>query len=158
MSSIAPPSLVIERATGDELEDVMAVMTAAFDRRFGEAWTRAQCAGIIPMAGVTLMLARQGGAAAGFSLARRTLDEAELLLIAVHPDFKGLGIGKELLKRFLADQGQAGAHNLHLEVRDGNPAVSLYLSSGFIVVGRRPNYYRGTDGEKFDALTMAMRV
>lgn len=158
MSSAAPLSLVIERATGDDLDEVMTVMMAAFDRRFGEAWTGAQCAGIIPMAGVTLMLARLDSVAAGFSLARRTLDEAELLLIAVHPDFKGIGIGKQLLQRFVDDQGQAGAHNLHLEVRDGNPAVKLYLSNGFTVVGRRSNYYRGTDGEKFDALTMALSV
>lgn len=158
MSSAAPLSLVIERATGDDLDEVMTVMSAAFDRRFGEAWTRAQCAGIIPMAGVTLMLARLDGVAAGFSLARKTLDEAELLLIAVHPDLKGIGIGKQLLQRFVDDQGQAEAHNLHLEVRDGNPAVKLYLSNGFTVVGRRSNYYRGTDGEKFDALTMALTV
>lgn len=158
MSSTAPFSLIIERATGDDLDEIMTVMSAAFDRRYGEAWTRAQCAGIIPMAGVTLMLARQDAVAAGFSLARRTLNEAELLLIAVHPDFKGAGIGKELVRRFVADQNHAGAHNLHLEVRDGNPAVNLYLASGFVVVGRRPNYYRGTDGEKFDALTMALKV
>lgn len=158
MSSTAPRPIVIERATGDELDEVMAVMIAAFDRCFGEAWTRAQCAGIIPMAGVTLMLARRNGAAAGFSLARRTLDEAELLLIAVHSDFKGMGIGKQLLERFVTDQRNAGAHNLHLEVRDGNPAVELYLGNGFAVVGRRPNYYRGTDGEKFDALTMALTI
>lgn len=158
MSSTAPLPLVIERATGDDLDDVMAVMNAAFDRRFGEAWTRAQCAGIIPMAGVTLMLARQHGVAAGFTLSRRTLDEAELLLIAVHPDYKGLGVGKQLLQRFVADQKRAGAHNLHLEVRDGNPAVKLYLANDFAVIGKRPNYYRGTDGEKFDALTMAVTV
>jgi len=104
------------------------------------------------------MRRRLDDVAAGFSLARGTLDDAELLLIAVHPDFKGIGIGKQLLRRFVDDQGQAGAHNLHLEVRDGNPAVRLYLSNGFTVVGRRPNYYRGTGGEKFDALTMALSV
>ena len=155
MSSAPPLSLVIERGGGDALDDVMTVMTSAFDRRFGEAWTRAQCAGILPMAGVTLMLARQDGEVAGFSLARRTLDEAELLLIAVHPDHVGSGIGTQLLKRFVADQQHAGADHLHLEVRDGNPAVRLYRNNGFTVVGRRSDYYRGTNGERFDALTMA---
>ncbi len=158
MSSTAPLPLVIERGGGDSLDEVMAVMTSAFDRRFGEAWTRAQCAGILPMAGVTLMLARRNGAIAGFSLARRTLDEAELLLIAVHADHAGNGIGTELLDRFVTDQRRAGAHHLHLEVRDGNPAVKLYHDNGFSVVGRRTNYYRGTDGERFDALTMARSV
>lgn len=158
MSRTASLPLTIERAGGDELDEVMQIMTAAFDRSFGEAWTRAQCAGILPMAGVSLMLARQGGEAVGFSLARRTLDEAELLLIAVRPDHGGKGIGGHLVRRFIADQREAGAHNLHLEVRDGNPAVELYRNQGFTIAGRRSNYYRGTDGGRFDALTMVLSV
>lgn len=158
MSSIAPAALTIQRAGGEELDEVLAVMNAAFDPRFGEAWTRAQCAGILPMAGVTLLVARQGQQTVGFSLARRTADEAELLLIAVHPDCGGQGIASRLLQRFVADQQQAGVRNLHLEVRDGNPAVQLYARHGFTVAGRRSNYYRGTAGEKFDALTMVKTV
>ena len=158
MSSVAPSSLVIARAGGEELDEVVGIMNAAFDPRFGEAWTRAQCAGILPMNGVTLMIARQDRAAAGFSLARRTLDEAELLLIAVHPDCGRAGIGSQLVKRFISDQQRAGAHHLHLEVRSGNPAVQLYLDHGFTVVGRRSQYYRGPEGDKFDALTMALDV
>lgn len=158
MSSTAPSTLLIDRADGGDLDQVVAIMTAAFDPRFGEAWTRAQCAGILPMAGVTLMIARKDGKAAGFSLARRIMDEAELLLIAVHPDHARSGVGSALLRRFTSDQALAGAHHLHLEVRDGNPAVALYSKNGFQVVGRRSQYYRGPDGERFDALTMALRV
>lgn len=158
MSSIASHSLLVERGGGDDLDEVMAVMSRAFDPCFGEAWTRAQCAGILPMAGVTLMIARKGGEAVGFSLARRTLDEAELLLIAVHPDHARERVGSALVQRFIADQRDAGVHHLHLEVRDGNPAVRLYLDHGFSVAGRRSNYYRGTNGEKFDALTMTLSV
>ena len=40
-----------------DLDDVMSVMNEAFDPQFGEAWTRSQCAGILPMSGVSLMLA-----------------------------------------------------------------------------------------------------
>lgn len=158
MSDPARRDLVIERAGGDALDAVMEVMASAFDARFGEAWTRAQCAGILPMAGVALTVARLDGKVAGFSLARRTLDEAELLLIAVHPDHVRGGVGRRLLDQFIADQHRAGARHLHLEVRDGNPAVGLYRKGGFGIVGRRTNYYRGTDGEKFDALTMALTI
>ena len=41
-----------------DLDEVMDVMDAAFGDRFGEAWTRSQCAGILPMAGVSLIIAR----------------------------------------------------------------------------------------------------
>ena len=42
-----------------DLDKVMTVMDHAFDRRFGEAWTRSQLGGIMPMAGVSLILARE---------------------------------------------------------------------------------------------------
>ena len=158
MSDTVSNTLLIERGGGEQLDDIVAVMSSAFDPRFGEAWTRAQCAGILPMAGVTLMIARKGGEAIGFSLARRTLDEAELLLIAVHPDHSRSRVGSALLQRFIADQKLAGVRHLHLEVRDRNPAVQLYLDNGFTVADCRSGYYRGTNGEKFDALTMMRTV
>ena len=70
-----------------DLEEVMEVMDAAFGSRFGEAWTRSQCAGILPMAGVCLVIARDpaNGHIIGFSLMRTVADESELLLLAVLP-------------------------------------------------------------------------
>ena len=46
------------------------------------------------------------------------------------------------------------ADRLHLEVRAGNPAMNLYLKAGFAEVGRRKNYYTGSDGQIYDALTL----
>lgn len=158
MSPVVPAALSLLRAGGDELDEVMGVVDGAFDPRFGEAWTRAQCSGILPMSGVVLILARSGQQAVGFSLSRRVADEAELLLLGVVPEARGRGIGGILLDRFVADAQNAGAHHLHLEVRDGNSAVLLYRNHQFTVVGRRSKYYRGPGGEMFDALTMARSV
>src|SRR4029078_4928875 len=88
---MAPPAIdrVIRLEAGDfhDLEDVMVIMRAAFGDRYGEAWTRSQCAGILPMTGVALRLARDAasGNAVGFSLSRSAAGEAELLLLAVLP-------------------------------------------------------------------------
>jgi ribosomal-protein-alanine N-acetyltransferase len=62
-------------------------MDGAFGDKFGEAWTRSQLSGILPMAGVFLMLAvdRLRDSVVGFSLFRTVADESELLLIAVLP-------------------------------------------------------------------------
>lgn len=139
-----------------DLDDVMRIMAAAFPPCFGEAWTRSQCAGIMPMHGVTLTIAESGGVAAGFSLARRVADEAELLLLAVDPAEQRRGIGQALLDEFIASGLAGGAHRLHLEVRDGNPAIELYRSSGFSPAGRRRNYYHGPDGEAYDAVTLLL--
>ncbi len=158
MASPAPtPGYRIKRGTSDDLDSVMLVMEAAFGDRFGEAWTRSQCSGILPMAGISLALARGSTAAdvIGFSLARTIADEAELLLLAVTPEHRGRGIGLQLLGDFIDRARELGASRVHLEVRDGNPAVAMYRNAGFRTVGRRRNYYRGADGSRFDALTLA---
>jgi len=159
MSQLGQPlSPTLQRVGADGLDAVMTVMTDAFDPRFGEAWTRAQCAGILPMHGVVLTLAEADGEPLGFSLVRSVADESELLLLAVRSQARGRGIGTGLVHRFVEDGRRAGTHHLHLEVRDGNPAVALYRRGGFHIAGRRSNYYRGDGSEAFDALTMARTI
>jgi [ribosomal protein S18]-alanine N-acetyltransferase len=143
-----------------DLDEVIVVMDAAFGDRFGEAWTRSQCVGILPMAGVSLVVARdlETGVAVGFSLSRTVADEAELLLLAVFPTRHREGIGRLLLDDFMERARAAGATRLHLEVRDGNPAVGMYREAGFTQVGRRSNYYLAADGKRFDALTLSQEL
>jgi ribosomal-protein-alanine N-acetyltransferase len=150
----------LRAGNSSDLDGVMTVMEAAFGRRFGEAWTRSQCAGILPMAGVALMLARDGatGATVGFSLSRTVAGESELLLLAVLPDHHRRGIGGRLLEDFMNRARDQGASRVHLEVRDGNPAVEMYRAAGFQPVGRRRNYYHGSDGRRFDALTLLQEL
>lgn len=136
------------------LDEVMAVMEDSFDAAFGEAWTAAQCAGLMPMPGVWVTLARVGDRPVGFALGRVVAGEAELLLLAVRRAERGKGIGHMLLDRFALVATTRGAGRMHLEVRDGNPALHLYRRAGFSQVGRRPNYYTGRDGQIYDALTL----
>jgi ribosomal-protein-alanine N-acetyltransferase len=144
------------QGNADDLDAVMVVMSAAFPPEFGEAWTRSQCAGILPMTGVKLLLAEEDGKIVGFSLYRTIVEDSELLLLAVHPDSRGRGIGRLLLSQFIEDSKKNGASRIHLEVRDGNSAVEVYRAAGFEQVNRRRNYYRGRDGGAFDALTFVL--
>lgn len=146
---------LLDGGSGD-LDTVMQVMTSAFSDRYGEAWTRSQCAGILPMDGVKLMLARDGPEIVGFSLYRTISDDAELLLLAVAPESQRLGTGRRLLRHFIDDAKKNGAGRIHLEVRDGNPAIRLYEAAGFVQSNRRRNYYHGRSGERFDALTFVL--
>jgi ribosomal-protein-alanine N-acetyltransferase len=151
-----PSNLMLRPGNLDDLDEVMRIMGRAFRPCFGEGWTRSQCAGILPMTGVALMIAADEGAPVGFSLSRAVADEAELLLIAVDPDRQGHGAGSLLLRHFISAARDHGANRMHLEVRDGNPAVSLYQRSGFLPAGRRRNYYKGPDGERYDAVTLML--
>jgi len=150
----APHVIVAEGGILD-LNAVMRVMEDSFDPAYGEAWTAPQCAGLMPMPGVWVSLARDGSDPVGFGLGRITADEAELLLLAVRRDGQRRGVGQLLLDRFIQIAGSRGARRLHLEVRDGNHAIKLYTRAGFEEVGRRKNYYTGRDGQIYDALTLA---
>ena len=151
-------AISLAEADAADLDAIMRVMNDSFDPRYGEAWTAPQCAGLLPMPGVWLVLARDDGGPIGFALARQIGNEAELLLLAVRRAAQRRGVGKLLLERFTTDAKKRGADRLHLEVREGNHAVKLYEDEGFALVGRRRNYYSGHDGRCYDALTLAKIV
>ena len=149
-------ALEIDEASALDLEKVMVVMNKAFDPRHGEAWTAAQCAGILSLPGSLLLIARSGDRTLGFALARSVADEGELLLIAVSPDRRRRGTGKLLVKKIIERLIQKGVKKLHLEMRTDNPALVFYNDLGFQQVGLRRDYYRGHEGRLTDAATLSL--
>ena len=146
----------------DDIDRIMAIMQTAFDPAYGEAWNRRQVedALLIGNCHYLLTAADQGlsdvpAATAGFCLSRHGFGEEELLLFAVAPEYRGRGLGRRMLARFAADAWARGARRLLLEMRQGNPAESLYQRFGFAVIGRRRDYYRAPDGSRLDAITFA---
>lgn len=82
------------------------------------------------------------------------IDEAHIATIAVHPNYRRLGIGKILLNISLQEAIRSGAKAATLEVREGNRAASnMYAGFGFKVAGRRPRYYHDTQE---DAIIMTV--
>ncbi len=140
------------------LADAMEVMAQAFDPAYGEAWTLPQLSGVMMMPGTWLTIARVDAAALGFALVRSVLDECELLLLAVHPAWRGRGIGRELLIDSLKTARRRGIKSMNLEVRSSNSAIKLYEKTGFEYVHRRPGYYRGSDGQLHDALSFRIEM
>lgn len=143
---------------------IMAVMADAFDPRFGEAWSAAQLLGSLasPDTWVRLALVDDGTGGerpVGFSVCRRVGPEAELLLVGVALGDRGQGFGAALLTAAKRDAARRGVETMFLEVRDGNSAAqALYRAGGFVIVGRRRDYYRGGGAERFDAITMRSGV
>lgn len=146
----------------DDLDRIMAVMQAAFDPSYGEAWNRRQVGDALVLPHTHYLLAGADGRApgldqpaVGFVLSRGAAGDEELLLIAVHPDHRGKGIGRMLMERFIAAASGRGMDRLFLEMREGNPAERLYRALGFEPVGRRRQYYRGARNGPLDAITYA---
>lgn len=151
--------------SADDIDRLMAVMTAAFDPAFGEAWTRRQVEDALLIGTCHYGLIAPHGAApaddepaAGFFLSRHGVEEEELLLLAVDPAFRRLGLGAKLLRGFADAARERGARRLLLEMRRGNPAEALYRGHGFQPVGERPKYYRTPGGERLDAITFACEL
>lgn len=141
-----------------DLGQVMAVMGRAFDPAFGEAWTRAQVEGMLDMPGCWMTVAVANDTIIGFSLMRAILDEAELLLLAVDPAWQGRNVGRTLLHDNIAAAHVRNIRLIHLEVRETNRAVDLYKSAGFVHSNTRKAYYRGQQGQLFDALSFVRDV
>jgi ribosomal-protein-alanine N-acetyltransferase len=137
---------------------MMTIMHDAFDPRFGEAWTAAQCLSSLVMPDCELLLAKDSYAICGFAMSRWVLDHQELLMIGVARRFQGQDIGKLLLSETIHRARQAGRTKIFLEVRDGNNAHGFYLKSGFTSIGRRKNYYKNAEGISPDAITMLLEL
>lgn len=84
------------------------------------------------------------------------VDEAHINTLAVHPHWRGRGVGERLLTALLSQALDLGAVEATLEVRAGNTiAQNLYHKYNFEVVGRRKHYYRDN---REDALIMTARL
>jgi len=151
----------------DQVDQIMAVMSAAFEPTYGEAWNHRQVSDalILPhtFAIVVDRLGRliDGGnpaEPAGFILSRHAADEEELLLIAVIPDCRGAGLGLSMVKELFLAAKSRGATRVFLEMRRGNPAENLYKKVGFEPIGVRSNYYNLSDGQKVDAITFGVSI
>lgn len=91
----------------------------------------------------------------GFLLGRVVADEAELLTIAVAPQARRKGTGRQLVDAFITESQARGATTAFLEVAaDNHSALALYCGVGFAQAGRRKGYYTQSNGSKIDALVM----
>lgn len=80
------------------------------------------------------------------------LDEAHITNVAVHPEFRGMGIGNTIVEELIKEAKLKNIVAMTLEVRINNiSAINLYKKYGFVEVAIRKNYYVDT-GE--DAIIM----
>ena len=84
------------------------------------------------------------------------IDEGHITNIAVHREYRGLGVGKKLIEGLIDLCGDRNVRAMTLEVRKSNEvAKTLYKKHGFVEYGIRPKYY-ADDNE--DAIIMWKRI
>ena len=88
------------------------------------------------------LVALDGDTVAGYIGSQTVLGEADMMNIAVSPEYRRRGVAQSLVEALEQHLRAKGAYQLTLEVRVSNaPAIALYEKLGFQQVGKRPNYY-----------------
>lgn len=96
----------------------------------------------------------QANQVVGFCILQPVLDEANLLLMAIHPNQQGKGLGYILLDHSI-QQLKNNPIQIFLEVRESNTAaIRLYEKTDFHQIDLRKNYYPNPDGSREHAVIM----
>ena len=145
----------IERAVVDRDLDAIAEIAQA---SFANPWTRAMFAQELSTQPLSLSYVFRGeeGSVRAFCTCWLVIDELHINTIAVRPEFRRQGIGRQLLAFVLNDARIQGARRATLEVRASNvEAIGLYSSFGFTTEAVRKGYYPNPSE---DALVLARTI
>ncbi|MGQ9470482.1 MAG: ribosomal protein S18-alanine N-acetyltransferase [Candidatus Aminicenantales bacterium] len=92
----------------------------------------------------------------GYIIYWKVGDEVQVNNIAVHPDYRRLGLGEALLRYVIKRAKDQGVNFISLEVRRSNLAAqSLYRKLGFEALGVRRFYY---SNPVEDAIVMGLNL
>ena len=141
------------RLTAENVDTYIDQMAVAEAEIFAEAWSKEEYLRDIkenPLACYVILA--QGDQLLAYGNFWLIGDEGDINNIAVLPAYRGLGLGKVLMRELQSACKALGGGRMTLEVRVGNKrAIELYLALGYQIAGRRPHYYLD-NGE--DALIM----
>lgn len=148
-------SLVVDASFAD-----IDRLTDIHEACFARGWKASEFQSLLEDKMVTCLVLRRStfritDQVVGFVMVRCVLDEAEILTIAVDPDFQQAGCGHHLMADMMRKLYGNRIAKLFLEVDASNkPALSLYRNLGFEQVGERKGYYASGSGEASLALIM----
>ncbi len=135
----------------------LATIVALDQNTFPDHWSESQWLTYLTQSNRYVVMLTGDGEAVGYAVFSVLFDEVELLRIGVLPQFRGAGIGHQLLQSSINFLTRRGAERLLLEVRQSNnAAISLYKKLGFMEDGVRKGYYPPLDGSgREDAILMS---
>jgi [ribosomal protein S18]-alanine N-acetyltransferase len=132
---------VVERLRdATDLDAVLAIEEASFNNPTTRAWYESELQR--PDVCFVYVIRVEDTRVAGFCAFWKVIDQIHINNLAIHPNFRGRGLGSVLLCEVLREAERVGAAQATLEVRRSNePARRLYERAGFTVAGVRPSYY-----------------
>lgn len=131
--------MLIREAHNQDIDQLIAIEELCYDH----PWPREAFEEEIERDDVGISLvAEDEGLIVGFLSGMVVVDEFRLHNIAVHPDFRGRGVGRGLIEAVESLCRERDFRRILLEVRkDNEVARRLYLGLGFEAAGTRKDFY-----------------
>jgi [ribosomal protein S18]-alanine N-acetyltransferase len=130
--------LLIDDMTVADLPEILTIETASFKMPWSETLFYNEILKTISVARV----AKIYGKVVGYLCANVIIDEGHILNLAVHPEYRGLGIASRMIQEMLEIMRVVNCRSVFLEVRVSNEeARKMYEKFGFGLLGTRKNYY-----------------
>lgn len=115
--------LDIKKMTLKDFNEISNILISDFD----DFWTSDCLKQELNCANSYFLVARENGQIVGFAGFKKIFDEADIMNIVVHKDFRGQGIGTKLLETLVSVAKSFNISSITLEVNCKNiPAIYLY--------------------------------
>jgi ribosomal-protein-alanine acetyltransferase len=145
--------VTLRPATADDLAAIMTLERASFPT---DAWSEAMMREELSSAHGWYVVDDEAGRLVGYAGLRavKNAKDADVQTITIAEASRGRGRGRAMLRALLDEAVRRGVADVFLEVRADNPvAQALYVSEGFLEIGRKPRYYQPDD---VDAVVMKL--
>jgi ribosomal-protein-alanine N-acetyltransferase len=134
----AGEDIVLDVMKEDDLSDIIAIERVSFTN----PWSGPLFRNELSSPGSRQMIAKISGRTIGYICSNLIIDEANILDVAVHPDFRGRGVASALIEETMDHLKGQGCRAIFLEVRISHiHAHKMYDKYGFKVIGTRKGYY-----------------
>ncbi len=109
---------------------------------FSDAWSKEMVVATLQRRDFCGVILHLDGECVGYVLGLSLFENAEILRIAIAPNYRKRGLGAQVLDAFISLVKERGAREIFLEVRESNLAAQrLYLSRAFEKFHVRERYY-----------------
>lgn len=123
-----------------DIEQIVLLEPQIFE---SDAWSESMIRYELSADHRSYFVAVDGNSVVGYAGLLAVGAEGDVQTIALSEQYRGKGIGRELLNTLIDAARQRQVRQLFLEVRADNAnAIALYQSSGFEILGERPGYYQ----------------
>ena len=139
-----PRGIQIGRFRRSHLRRILEIERASFP---DEAYTRAMFLELYRDCEDLFLVAKRSGRIVGYIVTGIGSRKAEIISIAVDPEYRNMGVGKALILYTIESAKELGAGRLELTVRTTSAAaIRLYRSFGFCPLKTIAHYYQD-DGD-----------